>query len=48
MQREVGRFDASCAAQAIDHAWKVIRPLKIVEKEGWSWVEDYPKEGTDE
>ena len=48
VQREVGRFDASCAAQAIDHAWKVIRPLKIVEKEGWSWVEDYPKEGTDE
>ncbi len=31
------------AAQAIDHAWKVIRPLKILEKEGWSWVEDSPR-----
>ena len=38
VQREVGRFEASSPAEAIKLAWKVIRPQKVVEREGWSWV----------
>ena len=48
VQREVGRFDAACAAQAIDHAWKVIRFLIVVEKEGKSRIEKNKKKGNDE
>ncbi len=38
IQREVGRFEAASPAEAIKLAWKAMRPQKIVEREGWSWV----------
>jgi hypothetical protein len=38
VQREVGRFEADTPWQATALAWKAIRPQKIVEREGWSWV----------
>lgn len=42
VQREVGRFEAATPAEAVKMAWNVIRPQKIVEREGWSWVTQEP------
>lgn len=40
IQREVGRVAASSPAEAVQLGWKVIRDDKIVEREGWSWVDE--------
>jgi len=39
VQREVGRFEASSSSDAIKLAWKAVRSQKIVERDGWSWVQ---------
>ena len=44
VQREVGRFDAASPAEAIKLAWSAIRPQRVVEREGWSWVNLDPGE----
>lgn len=44
VQREVGKFEATSPSEAIKLAWKAIRPQKVVEREGWSWVNPDPDE----
>lgn len=43
VQREVGRFEASSPAEATRLAWKAIRPNRIAESEGWSWISQDPE-----
>lgn len=40
IQREVGRFTATSPGEAVRLAWQGIRTDKIVEREGWAWIED--------
>lgn len=42
VQREVGRFEASTPFDAVKMAWQIMRPQKIVEQQGWSWVKQDP------
>lgn len=40
VQREVGTFPAASPHEAVKLGWQTIRAEKIVEREGWSWVEE--------
>lgn len=40
VQREVGTFPAASPHEAVKLGWQAIRAEKIVEREGWSWVEE--------
>lgn len=40
IQRPVGHFAACSPQEAVRLAWKAIRPQRVVEREGWSWVEE--------
>lgn len=42
VQRPVGTVTAESQFQALKQGWQIIRQEKIVEKEGWSWVEPKP------
>lgn len=39
VQRKVGSVIAPTRFEALKLAWKMIRDEKVVEKQGWSWVE---------
>lgn len=40
IQREVGRFPAASPEEAVRLGWQAIRGCQIVEREGWSWMEE--------
>ena len=39
IQRTVGTVTTSSRIEALKLGWKMIREEKIVEKDGWSWIE---------
>lgn len=39
IQREVGRFAAASPQEAMRLGWQAVRAEKLVEREGWSWVD---------
>ena len=39
VQRPVGTVKAASRFEALKQGWRIIRTEKIVEREGWAWVE---------